>query len=164
MKRTYQPSKLVRKRRHGFRSRMSTRGGRKLLARRRAKGRKRLSTQPRMIKFESLKKNSHFEKVLRNRVINNDLVSIYRVKNFIKKRDNRKKLYISFVIRKKVGNAVKRNRIKRKLKSIIQKLLKINSAINSNYTYIIFGKTKVYDEQSSSLFEKIKRSFLGMKG
>ena len=67
-------------------------------------------------------------------------------------------------MKKKIGNAVKRNRIKRKLKSIVQKLVKMNNLINLNYTYVIFGKEKTYKELSDSLFEKMKKSFKRIDG
>tara|TARA_B100001029_G_C14705279_1_gene257090 strand:+ start:168 stop:539 length:372 start_codon:yes stop_codon:yes gene_type:complete len=117
-----------------------------------------------MTKLESLKKSSHFEMVLKNRVVNNDCFSIYRKKNFIREAKEGKKLYISFVMRKKIGNAVKRNRIKRRLRAIVQNLLKMSNLINLNYTYIIFGKEKVYKEYYNSLFEKMKKSFKRMDG
>ena len=112
-----------------------------------------------MTRLESLKKSSHFGTVLKNRVLNNDFYTIYRKKNFIKKASNQKKLYISFVMKKKVGNAVKRNRIKRKLKGVVQKMLKVNNSINLNYTYVIFGKEKIYSEHSNSLFKNMEKSF-----
>ena len=112
-----------------------------------------------MTKLESLKKNSHFQMILKNRVISNDYFTIYRKKNFIKKKEKIKCLYVSFVMKKKVGTAVKRNKIKRKLKSIIQQLLKINSFISLDYAYVIFGKEKAYKENQNSLFEKMKKSF-----
>ena len=116
-----------------------------------------------MIKLDSLKKSSHFEMILKNRVINNNIYSIYCKKNFIDKNKNNKKLYISFVLKKKIGNAVKRNRIRRKMRSIVQKLLKIDSIINLNNAYVIFGKEKVYREYHNSLFEKMKKSFKSIK-
>ena len=117
-----------------------------------------------MTKLESLKKNSHFEKVLKNRFINNDFYTIYRAKDFIKDKNKKKKLYLSIVMRKKVGNAVKRNRIKRRLKSIVQKLLKIKNIINLDYIYVIFGKSKIYNKTHNEIFEKMKKNFEEMRG
>ncbi len=60
---------------------------------------------------------------------------------------------------KKIGNAVKRNRIRRKLKAITGKILKIKGAINTNYTYIIICKTKSYTEKYDKIFLEMQKSF-----
>ena len=53
------------------------------------------------------------------------------------------------VTSKKIGNAVKRNRIRRKLKAIVRKLTKKRGAINRDYTYIVFGKSNAYAEKQN---------------
>ena len=97
-----------------------------------------------MIKLESLKKNDHFKLALKEKKTHTDFFSIFAAKNFIPTK-NKNLLYISFVMKKKIGNAVKRNKIRRKLKAIVHKVLKIKGAINTHYTYIVFGKSKAYE-------------------
>ena len=162
MKRTYQPSNLVRKRRHGFRARMATKTGRQLIARRRAKGRKTLSTQKLMVKLESLKKSNQFKKALKEKKIHTDYFSVFAAKNFFKPKYEAN-LLISFVMKKKIGNAVKRNKIRRKLKAIVQKLTKKKGAINKDYTYIVFGKSNAYTQKHEVLLQSMEKSFSKIK-
>ena len=114
-----------------------------------------------MIKLESLKKNNDFKSVLKDKKAHSEYFSIFAAKNFISSK-NKNLLHISFVMKKKIGNAVKRNKIRRKLKAIVQKLLKIKGAININYTYIVFGKTKAYSEKNDVLTTKMIKSFKGL--
>ena len=113
--------------------------------------------QLKMIKLESLKKSDHFKLVLNGRKIHTNFYSIFATKNFLKPKKNT--LLISFIAKKKIGNAVKRNRIKRKLKAITVKILKIKGAININYTYIIICKTKSYTEKYEKIFLEMQKSF-----
>ena len=111
-----------------------------------------------MIKLESLKKNNHFKLVLKEKKVHSDFFSIFAAKNFIQNK-NKNLLHISFVMKKKIGNAVKRNKIRRRLKAIVHKLLKIKGAINTNYTYIVFGKSKAYEKDHKILFSTMQKSF-----
>jgi len=111
-----------------------------------------------MIKIESLKKNNHFKLALKDKKIHSEFFSIFAAKNFIPS-ENKNLLHISFVMKKKIGNAVKRNKIRRKLKAIVCKLLKIKGAINTNYTYIVFGKSNAYEKDHKILFSTMQKSF-----
>ena len=115
-----------------------------------------------MVKLESLKRSSHFKLALREKKTHSDFFSIFAAKNFIKEKSENN-LRISFVMKKKIGNAVKRNKIRRKLKAIVIKLLKIKGAINKDYTYIVFGKSKAYSEKHENLKLAMIKSFKKIK-
>ena len=114
-----------------------------------------------MVKLESLKKSDHFKKALKEKKIHTNFFSIFAAKNFIKPKSNN--LQISFVMKKKIGNAVKRNKIRRKLKAIVQKLIKKRGAINKDYTYIVFGKSNAYEEKQSVLMPAMIECFSKIK-
>jgi len=114
-----------------------------------------------MIKFKSLNKSKDFLKILRKKKINNKYFTIY----FDKNRNSKfsKYLNISFVMKKNIGNAVKRNKIKRKLKYAVQKILGEGSLINLNYTYVIFGKNNVYKDKFAYVLEEVNTTFKKIK-
>ena len=111
-----------------------------------------------MVKLESLKKSSQFKRVIKEKKVHSKHFSIFAAKNFYKPK-YKTSLLISFVMKKKIGNAVKRNKIRRKLKAIVHKLLKKRGAISRDYTYIVFGKPNAYIEKQSVLMAQMLESF-----
>ena len=118
-----------------------------------------LKLTPKMIKFKSLKKNKQFLNILKKKKINTKYFIIYFDKTSTNtEKSVRKYLNISFVMKKKIGNAVKRNKIKRKLKSAVQEILN-NNIIDLNYTYIIFGKNNVYKDKFKLVVDEVNKIF-----
>jgi ribonuclease P protein component len=115
-----------------------------------------------MVKLESLKKSYQFKQTLKEKKVHTEFFSIFATKKFYKPK-YKEDLIISFVMKKKIGNAVKRNKIRRKLKAIVQKLLKKRGAISKDYTYIVFGKTKAYLQKQSALMPLMEKSFNTIK-
>ena len=79
------------------------------------------------------------------------------------KKDFNKYLNISFVMKKNIGNAVTRNKIKRKLRYAVQKILKEKQLIDLNYTYVIFGKNNVYKDKFALVLNEVNETFKKIK-
>ena len=117
-----------------------------------------------MIKFKSLKHKKEFINILKKKKLYTEYFTIYFSKNKKNFEKNANKyLNISFVMKKNIGNAVKRNKIKRKLKSAVQKILKEKELIDLNYTYVIFGKNNVYKDKFQLIFDEVNDMFKRIK-
>ena len=103
-------------------------------------------------KISSLSKNEDFKSLLTGKKITNKYLTIFFKKLSGK---NNKKLNISFVTQKKIGNAVKRNKIKRRLRNIMIEALK-KMDLNLSYSYLIISKKKIFDDE----FQSIKKTII----
>ena len=108
-------------------------------------------------KITSLSKNEDFKSILNGKKISNKYLTIFFKKLSDK---NNKKLNISFIIKKKIGNAVNRNKIKRRLRNIMNDAAKkIN--LNLKYCYLIIAKISVlndpYENIKQTLFSDFKK-------
>ena len=106
-------------------------------------------------KILALSKNEEFKNLLKQKKISNKYVSIFFGKLLNK---NKKRLNISFVTKKKIGNAVNRNKIKRRLKNIMNDAVK-NIKINFNYSYLLIARKTVLEDAYKEIKEKIFLDF-----
>ena len=111
------------------------------------------------VKILSLTKNEDFKILLKGRKLSNKYLTIF-FKNLSDK--SSKSLNISFVAQKKLGNAVKRNKIKRRLKNIMNQLVKI-SKINFNYSYLIIAKKEIINAQFSDIRDALFKDYKKIK-
>ena len=111
------------------------------------------------VKLLSLKKNEDFKTLLKGRKLSNRYLTIF-FKNLSDK--SNKSLNISFVTQKKIGNAVKRNKIKRRLKNIVNQFLK-TSIINLNYSYLIIAKKKIINAHFSDIRDSLFNDYKKIK-
>ena len=107
------------------------------------------------IKILSLSKNEDFKKVLSGKKLNNYYSTIF-FKKLTNKNNNR--LNLSIITKKKLGRAVQRNKIKRRLKNIINYILK-SIKINLKYSYLIIAKKNVLDSKYNDIKETMLVDF-----
>ena len=110
-------------------------------------------------KIVALKKNEDFKSLLKGKKISNKYFTIFFNKILNKDSNN---LNVSFVTKKKLGNAVKRNKIKRRLKNMMNDAVK-KISLNFNYSYLVIARNTVLNDKYTNIkqtlfsdFERIK--------
>ena len=108
-------------------------------------------------KIVALSKNEEFKNLLNQRKVSNKYVTIFFGKLINK--DNTK-INISFVTKKKIGNAVKRNKIKRRLRNIMNDAVK-KISINLNYSFLVIAKSSMLNNEykiiKETLFQDLEK-------
>ena len=110
-------------------------------------------------KIIALSNNRDFKNLLKKKKISNKYVTIFygSLENNIKK-----KLNISFVTKKKIGNAVKRNKIKRQLRNIFDNAVK-KILIKFNYSYLVIAKPTMLNNEYANIKEILTESLKKIK-
>jgi len=106
-------------------------------------------------KIVALSKNQDFKNLLKERKISNKYLTIFFGKLSNK---NNKKLNISFVAKKKLGNAVNRNKIKRRLRNIMNEAVK-EISLNLNYSYLVIAKITVLNNKYTIIKQTLFADF-----
>ena len=107
----------------------------------------------------ALSRNQDFKDLINGKKITNKYVTIFfgKLKN-----KNFKKLNISFVTKKKIGNAVKRNKIKRRLKNIINLTVK-KISVKFEYSYLVIAKPTMLNNDYTNIKETLFQDFKKIK-
>ena len=107
-------------------------------------------------KILALSKNDEFKSLLKKKKMSNKYATIFF--GVLNNKD-KKKLNISFVTKKKIGNAVKRNKIKRRLRNIMNDASK-EISINLNYSYLVIAKPTMLNNEFKMIKETLTKEFI----
>ena len=110
-------------------------------------------------KILALSSNEEFKQLLKKKKVSNKYVTIFFGDLSNK---NIQKFNISFVAKKKLGNAVKRNKIKRRLRNIMNDLIK-KISIKLNYSYLVIAKPTMLNTEFKDIKETLFQEFKKIK-
>ena len=108
-------------------------------------------------KILALSKNEEFKSLLQQKKVSNKYITIFF--GHLKNKD-KKRLNISFVTKKKIGNAVKRNKIKRRLRNLMNEAIK-KLSLKFDYSYLVIAKPTMLNNEyaiiKETLFKDLER-------